>query len=269
MLRPRSPRERRVCQRVAAGLTPAQAARAEGVADAEVEALVARPAFAAVVDAYRYLEEMDEAARLARLERIAWLALENALADGDVRAAMFVLRERAQGRNPALILAKRVAAGLRPAPSSPAGRAAEASAEAGPRPRRYDDPCPSALAKGAARATEQAAAEEAARQVALTETAADEDAEEITPALPARRGSATVSPRPAGGDGVVPSAKAEPGRGRGRPRHRGGGLARRSLSVRCPPQPTSPTRTHRRSRPDSRIASTTRWISYASRKSGA
>jgi hypothetical protein len=203
------PRERRVCQRVAAGLTPAQAARAEGVADAEVEGLLARPCFAAVVDAYRALDAMDEATRLARLERIAWIALENALADGDLRAAMFVLRERAQGRNPARTLAERVAAGPRPAPW-PAAAPPEASAEAGPRPRRYDDPCPSALAKGAARATEQAAAEEAARQVALTETAADEDAEEITPALPARRGSATVSPRPAGGDGVVPSAKPNP-----------------------------------------------------------
>jgi hypothetical protein len=208
MLRPRSPRERRVCQRVAAGLTPAQAARAEGVADAEVEALVARPAFAAVVDAYRYLEEMDEAARLARLERIAWLALENALADGDVRAAMFVLRERAQGRNPARILAERVAAGLRPAPSSPAGPRPTGTESAPRPPGRYADHCPSALAKGAARATEQAAAEEAARQVALTEPAADGDADERTPALPARRGlAASHQPRPAGDRGVAPAAK--------------------------------------------------------------
>jgi hypothetical protein len=95
--------------RLSAGFTPAAVARAEAVAEREVEALLARPDFQRLPDAVRALAALPEEERLARLEQMAWCTLELAMAEGDWRCAAFVLSERRLGRNPARTLARRVA----------------------------------------------------------------------------------------------------------------------------------------------------------------
>jgi hypothetical protein len=76
---PRARSERRLSRRLAAGLTPAQAAAAEGVPAAEVEALLADPEFAGLVEAYREIESLPEAEARARLLSQARRLLEEAV----------------------------------------------------------------------------------------------------------------------------------------------------------------------------------------------
>ena len=54
------------------------------------------------------MEQLPEAERLRRLERMAWHVLEMALADGDWRAAAFVADQMRRGCNPARSLAQSV-----------------------------------------------------------------------------------------------------------------------------------------------------------------
>src|SRR5215216_5206707 len=112
VMRPRRPRPARIDQyrlgfRLAYGLTPAQAARAERAPLADVEALLAQPDFQQLLETCREFDTMPADKRLAMLE--------HALARGDVRAALFFLRERRQGRTPAHTLATRVLSSPRPA----------------------------------------------------------------------------------------------------------------------------------------------------------
>ena len=126
-----SPRGRlRAAQRLAGGLRPAALARVERAAEAEVDALLARPDFRNLLAACRALETMPEEERLRRLEGLAWFVLEQALADTDWRCAAFVLTERRLGRNPARTLARKAVAWQRRAakPPTPMAPAAEAAA---------------------------------------------------------------------------------------------------------------------------------------------
>lgn len=112
--------ERRLGRRLAFGATPAQAATAEGVPETDVATLLADPAFAALVDAYRDLQALPEDAARERLRRLARALLDEMLIEGDVRAALFILREEGRGRDPADTLAAGVLASAAPPPPRPA-----------------------------------------------------------------------------------------------------------------------------------------------------
>jgi hypothetical protein len=121
----------RASQRLASGLTPKQVARTEGTDEGAIEGLLAQDGFRELVAAHEeFLAEPPEAA-MARLVRLARLALENALsADWDVGAALFVLREHKRGRDAAETVANGVVAASRRAPRTPS------SSRRRPRPRR-------------------------------------------------------------------------------------------------------------------------------------
>ena len=76
-------------------------ARAEGVAQAEVDVLLAQPDFQELLAALAEMEELTPEERLRQLERMAWHVLEMALADGDWRAAAFVADQMRRGCHPA------------------------------------------------------------------------------------------------------------------------------------------------------------------------
>jgi hypothetical protein len=102
--------------------------------------LLADPDFGRLIDACRDLEAMPEEQRLKRLQAFAYMAIEDACTRGDVRVALFVLRELDRGRNPARTVAegvvracKRAASGLPEPAAAPAPATAAPSA---PRPRR-------------------------------------------------------------------------------------------------------------------------------------
>ena len=99
--RPLADRARlRLGMRLAAGMAPAQVARVEGLPEAELDALLARPAFARLVEDYRDLARLGREERLARLELLAFDVLEDAIAAGDTRVILWFLTERHAGRDP-------------------------------------------------------------------------------------------------------------------------------------------------------------------------
>ena len=159
----------RVADRLAAGLSPAAAALAEGERGAAlVEELLAQEDFRELVEATREsLAEPPEVQR-RRLVILARQTLERAMAwDGDPRAALFVLEEDARGRDPAETLADGVQKARRRAiatAASPAAppRAPEHSAE--PQPRY--DPLQAMVHRGAARCRDMVRIEEAIRLAA-------------------------------------------------------------------------------------------------------
>jgi hypothetical protein len=127
---------RRLGQKLSMGLSPAQAARLEGLASADVETLVAEPDFKALIDGYNTLHAMpvDEQRRI--LTQLARHLLMEATALGDVRVAMFILLQERMGKDPARTLADGViAANKRAAASAPAPRTLSPS----PRPARPSD----------------------------------------------------------------------------------------------------------------------------------
>ena len=122
MRRPRVNR-RRLAHRLAAGLSPMQAARLEGIEDGEVASLLRCDAFCGLIEDCAALLALSGEERRARAVDAAWRILEEALERDDLKAAMFVLRESGQGRDPgtslaqaALRLAQRV---HEPVPESP------------------------------------------------------------------------------------------------------------------------------------------------------
>src|SRR4051812_41040148 len=123
--RPLADRTRlRLGMRLAAGMAPAQVARVEGLPEAELDALLARPAFARLVRDYRDLGREE---RLARLELLAFDVLEDAVAAGDTRVVLWFLTERHAGRDPVRELAEAVVrqaerAGAVPTPRPAPGR---------------------------------------------------------------------------------------------------------------------------------------------------
>ena len=98
----------RAAYQLTAGMSPARLARAEAVAQKEIDSLLAQPDFQELLQALAEMEELPEAERLRRLERLAWHVLEMALADGDWRAAAFIADQMRRGCNPARSLAQSV-----------------------------------------------------------------------------------------------------------------------------------------------------------------
>jgi hypothetical protein len=186
MLSSRRPRPARIDEyrlgfRLAHGLTPAQAARAEGTPLADVEALLAQPDFQQLLETCREFDAMPVDKRLAMLEHLALTILEHALARGDVRAALFFLRERRQGRNPAHTLATRVLSAARPAAPPQSG--------VGGGTRGFRDGSVDAASRGGAITREELAAERTARAAAVAAEPAPAPARRgvILPAIPVRQ----------------------------------------------------------------------------------
>ena len=131
-------RDRRMGQKLSMGLTPAQVARLEGMAPADVETLVAEPEFKALIDGYNTLHAMPEDEQRRILTQLARHLLMEATALGDVRVAMFILLQERMGKDPARTLADGViAASKRAAQPAPAPRTPSPSPRA---PRPSDDP---------------------------------------------------------------------------------------------------------------------------------
>jgi hypothetical protein len=187
MLSSRRPRPARIDEyrlgfRLAHGLTPAQAARAERVPAADVEALLAQSDFQELLETCREFDTMPADKRLAMLEHLALTILEHALARGDVRAALFFLRERRQGRNPAHTLATRVLSAARPAAPPQSG--------VGGGTRGFRDGSVDAASRGGAITREELAAERTARAAAVAAEPTPSPARRpgvILPAIPARQ----------------------------------------------------------------------------------
>jgi hypothetical protein len=181
--RPRRPDELRLAHRLAAGVPKARAAAAERIAEAELDALLARPDFAELLSTVRELRDLPDDEKLAKLEAAAWTVLQLALADGDVRAALFVMHERRLGRDPRRTLATRAIAAERRAAATAEPRPAPA-----PAPRPPALPGPGRWAKDVARRLRQAVV----REHALTREAEP-------PAAPPAREAIPAADRPAPG----------------------------------------------------------------------
>ena len=146
-------------------MSPAQAARAEGLPGDEAEALLARPDFGRLVQDFRDLAALGREERLARLEALAFDVLEDAIGAGDVRVVLWFLSERHAGRDPVRRVAEAV---VRQAER--AGAAPHAAARPAARPSP-DAPAAPTRARGASRPTAATpatllAGEEAARAAA-------------------------------------------------------------------------------------------------------
>jgi hypothetical protein len=183
-------RDRRMGQKLSIGLTPAQVARLEGLASADVETLVAEPDFKALIDGYNTLHAMpvDEQRRI--LTQLARHLLMEATALGDVRVAMFILLQERMGKDPARTLADGViAAARRAAQPAPAPRTPSPSPRAS---RPSDDPDLRTMQRVESRLRDELQQEHAAVQAAV---AADEapPMAEAAPELPQRQ---RRSPRP-------------------------------------------------------------------------
>src|SRR3954449_4647441 len=166
----------RLATRVAAGLSPAQAARAEGLPGDEAEALLARPDFGRLVQDFRDLAALGREERLARLEALAFDVLEDAIGAGDVRVVLWFLTERHAGRDPVRRVAEAVVRQAERAGAAPTPRPASPPAR---RPTaRRPDPCARRLAAYGRHARDLVAGEQAARAVAARPA--------VSPALLAR-----------------------------------------------------------------------------------
>ncbi|WGF86361.1 hypothetical protein [Marinivivus vitaminiproducens] len=119
--RPRRCR-RRVAQALAAGRDPAAIARIERIGTDEIEALVGEAGFDLLVGHYRELAALAYDDRIARLAGLALEILELGLEAGDLKLAMFVLHERAAGRDPARGVAVRAVARIEAAATREAPR---------------------------------------------------------------------------------------------------------------------------------------------------
>jgi hypothetical protein len=97
-------------RRLASGMSPKEVARADGVDEAEIQGLLATESFRRLVASWQALEAKPPEERRRRLVTLAFQAIGQALADWDLGAAFFVLREDAQGRDPAVTVADGVIA---------------------------------------------------------------------------------------------------------------------------------------------------------------
>lgn len=185
---------RRLGRLIADGLTPAQAARVEGIGEAELVGLLAEPGFARLVEAYRAFDALPEEARRERLVRLARCVIEDAVEDGDVRVAAFVLREEGRGRDPARTIADGVIAAHRRATDARSARPARPPAAIAAAPARasrpHAEPGDRAAWRTAARLRDAVAAEHAARHGAAAST----DDTDVAVGRAAR--SAATSPAP-------------------------------------------------------------------------
>lgn len=190
----------RVSQRLAAGMSVAEVARAENTDTAAIDALLARDGFSAVIESWRAMAEQPEAEQTARLVRLARQAIENALTDWDMGAAFFVLRENAQGRDPAHTIAKRIVAGAKrstapPAPMPPAETPPPPPATP-PAPSPYD-PLDALVHRQTAALRRSVLAEQAVRADAAAAVAEDGAAATAAAARKALAQKAETARRPA------------------------------------------------------------------------
>ena len=115
--RPRNPYLRRDwmrrSRRLAAGMSPREVARAEQVDEAEIQDLLQRTDFAALVQSWHAIDALPQAEQIRRLVILARQAIEQALCDWDMPAAFFVLRENERGRDPAETIANGIIAAAR------------------------------------------------------------------------------------------------------------------------------------------------------------
>ena len=131
---------RRMGHKLSMGLTPAQVARLEGLAAAEVETLLADPDFASLAEGYRALHAMSEEEQRRILTQLARHLLMEATALGDVRVATYILLQERMGKDPARTLADGVIAAAKREPR-PAPLPALRTPSASPRPAYpSDDP---------------------------------------------------------------------------------------------------------------------------------
>jgi hypothetical protein len=100
----------RAARRLGAGWPIPQVARVLGCDPMDLHLLLREEPFAELFRAYCDLRELAPEERIARLEEVALVLLEEAVETGDLRVAWFVVRERRQGRNPATTVAKGIAA---------------------------------------------------------------------------------------------------------------------------------------------------------------
>jgi hypothetical protein len=140
----------RAAYRLSAGLSSAAVARAEAVAEREIEALLAQPDFRELLEALEEFQDLPEEERLRRLERHAWCVLEMALADSDWRAAAFVADQLRRGFNPARMLAKGVLKAQARAAAPPPTPAIEPANPRPPRPYRPYDAVGAAIGRATA-----------------------------------------------------------------------------------------------------------------------
>lgn len=213
----------RMSQRLAAGLSAREVARAEAVEEAAVEDLLAQEGFRALVESYRALAERPVEEQTARLVRLARIAIENALAaDWDMGVAFFVLREHEAGRDPAETIAKRVVAAARKGPAAPAAPPSPVPAAPADPPRAYD-PLDALVRRQTAALRRAVLAEHAAHEAAVADSRAEAAAEPAAPlpgaaataagarqALALKRQGASTLPRGTPHGPVVRPAEAEP-----------------------------------------------------------
>jgi hypothetical protein len=197
--RPRNPFARRdwlrVSQRLACGMSKDAVARAEGTAPETVDRLLREPDFQGLVESFKELLAEPPERHRARLVRLARIALENALTDWDVGAALFVLDQDERGNDPAETLADAVLAqARRPAAAIPPGQGAPApaAAPASPAgPRRYDA-LGGLTRRGAAGLRAAVLAEHALQRAASATPAAPTVSEATPPGAPRPSGLTTA-----------------------------------------------------------------------------
>jgi hypothetical protein len=98
----------RAAYRLTAGMSRTNLARAENVAPAEIDQLLAQPDFQELLEALTEMQALPPEERLRQLEQMAWCVLEMAVGTGDWRAAAFVADQMRRGCHPARSLAQAV-----------------------------------------------------------------------------------------------------------------------------------------------------------------
>jgi hypothetical protein len=96
----------RAARRLGAGWPIPQVARVLRCDPMDLHLLLREEPFAELFRAHDDLRSLAPEERVARLEEVALVLLEEAVEEGDLRVAWFVVRERRQGRNPASTLAR-------------------------------------------------------------------------------------------------------------------------------------------------------------------
>ena len=96
----------RAARRLGAGWRPSEVARLLDCDPATIHLLLREEAFVRLYRSYLALRQLAPEERLARLAELALVVLE----EGDRRVAGYVVREHGRGRDPALTLAKGIAA---------------------------------------------------------------------------------------------------------------------------------------------------------------
>jgi hypothetical protein len=94
-----------LARRLATGLPVWAVARSGNLPVEEVTALMWEAPFRELIGAWEDIFRLSREERAERLDRLAHLILEDALGEGDRRAAMFVRRERRRRRDPVASLA--------------------------------------------------------------------------------------------------------------------------------------------------------------------